>query len=92
MRLSEIDIANSYRARVRVQILKGFQMDAMYENLFKESNNDDDVAAMMQGLLADFATADVVMASKHKHKKKQKTLRELFEDIDTDDGGTLVRH
>ena len=73
------------------RILKGFQMDAMYENLFKESNDDDEAATIMQGLLADYATADVVMNSRHKHKKKHKSLEDLFNEIDTDGSGALDR-
>lgn len=67
------------------QILKGFQMDAMYENLFKD---DSDEAQVMQSLMTEYATADVVMAAKEK-KTKGPDLKFMFDLYDVDKSGDL---
>lgn len=50
------------------QIIKSFQMDAMYSNMF--ANTDDETAIVMQGMLASYATPEFVENIAHEHHIK----------------------
>jgi Ca2+-binding EF-hand superfamily protein len=80
----ELDMIAMF-AREVSQILKGFQMDAMYENVF---NDDSEEAAMMQSLMTEYATADVVVAAKTKSEKAP-DLKFMFDLYDVDKSGDL---
>lgn len=80
----ELDMLAMFGREVS-QILKGFQMDAMYENVFKD---DSEEAAVMQSMMSEYATADVVMAAKEK-KDKAPDLKFMFDLYDVDKSGDL---
>jgi Ca2+-binding EF-hand superfamily protein len=80
----ELDMIAMFGKEVS-QILKGFQMDAMYQNVF---NDNSDEAIMMQSLMTEYATADVVSAAKEKAAKAP-DLKFMFDLYDTDKSGDL---